>query len=289
MRTFAHFAVVDWSGRAVARPAGLAMAFAEDDLAAPELMKPAGGWSRQTILDWLLAHADAKTDLLVGLDLSPALPFADRGAYFPGWNLSPPDAQSLWSLVDGMCASDPFLGATAFVGDVDAGRHFRTQTGCGDLFQPGRGRLRVCEFAQKEAGLSPSSCFNLIGAAQVGKSSLTGMRVLHRLDGRIPVWPFDPVPESGPVIVEIYTSIAAREAGIRRGLSKIRDAASLDIALERSGCYPHRPLGRYDDHATDAILTTAWLRAAARREALWHPSRMTPVIAATEGWTFGVA
>lgn len=289
LRIFTNVAVIDWSGQAVARPSGLAMAHARNDSAAPGLLRPAGGWSRQAILDWLLDHAQAETDIVIGLDLSPALPFVDCGAYFPDWDRSPVDAKSLWRLVDHIAAHDPFLSASAFVADPDAARHFRRQNGCGDLFGTGRGRLRVCETGQKAAGMSPSSCFNLIGAAQVGKSSLTGMRVLNRLEGQIPVWPFDPVPAKGPLIVEIYTSIAAREAGIRKGLSKIRDAASLDTALAKLDSAPHHPLTRYDDHATDAILTTAWLRAAVQRESLWHPTGMSETVRTTEGWTFGVA
>ena len=115
------------------------------------------------------------------------------------------------------------------------------------------------------------------------------MRLLHALDGRIPVWPFDPLPDTGPVIVEIYTAIAARAAGIRKGRSKIRDAATLDTALAAIGSAPHVPLARYDDHATDAILTAAWLRTNAPRADLWSPAAMTPRVARTEGWTFGVA
>ena len=137
-------------------------------------------------------------------------------------------------------------------------------------------------------GLSPQSCFNLVGAAQVGKSSLTGMRVLHRLKGRVPVWPFDPVPDGGPMLVEIYTSIAARAAGLRKGLSKVRDAKSLDMVLAELASEPHNPLRSYDDHSTDAILTTAWLRGAASKPEIWTPTGLTPDIARTEGWTFGV-
>lgn len=114
------------------------------------------------------------------------------------------------------------------------------------------------------------------------------MRILHRLRGKIPVWPFDPVPQKGPLIVEIYTSIAARAAGVSKGKSKIRDGAALDIALSAIGSRPHTPLARYTDHATDAIMTAAWLRANAARPELWHPPLMTPEIARTEGWTFGV-
>ena len=287
-RTFVDYAVVDWSGQAVARPKGLAVAHGSSGTCAPNLLSSEGGWSRLDMLDWLRRHADAKTDILIGLDLSPALPFADAGAYFPGWGGSPPEAKSLWALVDRLSSADQHLSASSLLRHAEVKRHFRQLNDCGDLFARGRGRLRVCEERQRAMGLSPSSCFNLIGAAQVGKSSLTGMRMFHQLGGRIPVWPFDPIPDDGPVIVEIYTSIAARAAAIRKGRSKMRDADSLDTALEALGCEPHVPLARYDDHATDAILTTAWLRTAAQDPSLWHPAALTPDVAATEGWTFGV-
>src|SRR3546814_3033181 len=88
----------------------------------------------------------------------------------------------------------------------------------GDLFEPGAGRLRVVEHHQRATKQAASvSNFNLVGAAQVGKASLSGMRLLHRLGGRIPLWPHDPVPARGPLLVEIYTSLAARRAGVRGG------------------------------------------------------------------------
>jgi hypothetical protein len=241
------------------------------------------------LLDWLIEHGKAGTNMLVGLDLSPALPFADCGAYFPGWDLSPPHAKSLWQLVDQFSGPDPHLSASSFVHHREASRYFRRQgLPLGDRFgDERRGRLRLVEHRQREQQLSPTSCFNLVGAAQVGKSSLTGMRLLHQLDGRVPVWPFDPIPPRGPLIVEIYTSIAARAAGIRAGLSKIRDAASLDMALAALESEPHRPLAAYTDHATDAMITAAWLRMVVDDHALWNPPGLESV-AATEGWTFGV-
>jgi hypothetical protein len=280
--------VADWSGEAVPRPKGLALAHAGTGTDAPALVGRDDRWSRSDLRDWMLAHADAGSDLLIGLDLSMALPFLDEGAYFPGWDDGPTNAHALWSLVDDWSRDDAHLAANGFLRDPVIRRHFRQRRDCGDLFTGGAGRMRVCEIGQRTMGLSPTSCFNLVGAAQVGKSSLTGMRVLHALAGRIPVWPFDPVPAKGPVIIEIYTTIAARAAGIRKGLSKMRDPASLDTALAALGSRPHAPLDRYDDHATDAILTTAWLRANAHRPELWAPAAMTEEVARIEGWTFGV-
>lgn len=284
---FTRFAAIDWSGQAVARPKGLALAVAGEGDAAPRLIRPEGGWTRAGLGEWIAAQA--QEDILIGMDLSPALPFLDHGAYFPGWDASPADARALWRLVERLAEGEPHLAANAFVTHPQASRHFRQPGRLGDRHPPGRGRLRVCEHGQRTRGLSPYSCFNLIGAAQVGKASLTGMRVLHRLAGQVPVWPFDPLAGRGAVVVEIYTALAARAAGVRRGTSKLRDAPALDAALASLGSMPHEPLARYDDHATDAIVTAAWLRRAANEPGLWNPEGLTPLIAATEGWTFGVS
>ncbi len=239
------------------------------------------------MLGWLLA--EMPSDTLVGLDLGASLPFADCGAFFPGWEASPPDARGLWRLVDTICAADPHLAAASFVDHPEASRHFRRHGGrCGDLFPPGRGRLRITEVHQQRQGLNPYSNLNLVGAAQVGKSSLTGMRLLHRLDGRMPVWPFDPLPQSGSLVVEIYTSLAAITAGLSKSRTKVRDPVTLDAALAALGSPPHVPLQRYDDHATDALMAAAWLRGVQDDAELWNPPALTPELARTEGWTFGV-
>lgn len=288
MSRFAHFAAIDWSGAAGERHKGIAVAICGAGDAAPKLVRPGHRWSRQDILDWLLDGLPENT--LVGLDLGISLPFADRGAFFPGWSESPPDARALWALVDELCADDPHLAASSFVDHLEASRHFRRHGGReGDLFGGGRGRFRVTEQAQAAMGCNPYSNFNLVGAAQVGKSSLTGMRVLHRLDGRLPVWPVDPLPESGSAVVEIYSALAAIEAGRRAGATKLRSLAELNAALAVLGSAPARHRGPLDDHQTDALLVAAWLRRAADRAELWAPAAMTPQTAATEGWTFGAA
>lgn len=286
MSHFSTFVAIDWSGAAGPRQPGIAVALCETGQAAPVLVKPGHIWSRQDVLDWLLT--DLPDDALVGLDLGLSLPYLDRGAYFPGWDRSPADARALWALVETICADDPHLAASSFVDHPHAARHLRRHGGReGDLFGGGIGRLRRTEVAQRERGLNPVSNLNLVGAAQVGKSSLTGMRVAHRLDGKIPLWPFDPKPAAGPLVVEIYTSLAARAAGKRKGRSKIADH-ELDALLAAFDSAPHARLEvPYTDHVTDALLTAAWLRGVADRQALWHPPAMTPAIARTEGWTFG--
>ena len=286
MRSFSQFAVVDWSGAIGPRQKGIAIAICGPGSVAPTLVRPDHVWSRLDVLDWL--KHDLPHETLVGFDLSPGLPFVDAGAFFPGWAQSPIDARSLWALVDRLCKEDPNLAATGFVDHPEASRYFRRHGGrTGDRFGVGQGRFRMVEHRQRACSLAPYSCFNLVGAAQVGKSSLTAMRMMHRLGKDIPIWPFDPVPETGSAIVEIYTSLAARAAGIRKGLSKLRNAHALDAALAGLGCGSHLPLQHYTDHATDAILTSAWLRTVAHEEHLWGPEGLANV-ASTEGWTFGV-
>jgi hypothetical protein len=287
---FRNFVAIDWSGAVGPRQPGIAVALCGRGCDAPALVRPGHVWSRQDVLDWLI-H-DLPPESLVGLDIGASLAFADQGAFFPGWDRSPADPRALWALVEEISADDPHLAATSFVEHPIARAHFRHRGDEGAHFGGGRGRLRVAEVAQGEQGLNPYSNFNLVGAAQVGKSTLTGMRVLHRLDGHIPIWPFDADPGRGSLVVEIYTSLAARAAGKRKGQTKIWTGEELDARLARFGCDAHVPLARYTDHQTDAILTSAWLRHAQGDPVLWPqlwaPRERLPDVTRTEGWTFGV-
>ncbi|MGN6690218.1 MAG: hypothetical protein ACTHJU_04690 [Sphingopyxis sp.] len=289
MRRFNHFAALDWSGARGPRQRGIALAVASGT-AAPALVQPGHIWSRGEILAWIEDVAASGADMLIGFDFSAAFAFADCGAYFPLWNESPADMPALWALVERLAAGDPHYAIGGFLAHGEARRHFRHGRGdVGDLFVPGAGRLRVVEQHQRATKQAASvSNFNLVGAAQVGKASLTGMRVLHRLRGAVPFWPLDPVPAKGPLLVEIYTSLAARAAGMAAGRSKIREGSSLDIALAALGSPPAGLSGPISDHASDALLSAAWLRAIAGDAARWSPTALTDTLARTEGWTFGI-
>ncbi len=284
MERFTRFAVADWSGAKGSNHPGIALAVCSTGNAAPELVLPPRGkyWSREEILEWLLAQDD---DLLFGIDCCFAPPYVTRGAYLPGDDV-PVDARSFRAHVDALC-EDIDLGAASFL-ESHYRRHF--YFGAADGRKADFMHLRVCEALYNAGGGGKASTvYDAIGAAQVAKASFAGMRLLSRLDGRMAIWPFDPLPPSGPVIVEIYAQIAARAAGMRKGRSKIRDANTLDVALAAFGSAPHTPLSHYTDHATDALITAAWMRTQANRAELWHPLTMTPDIARTEGWTFGVS
>ena len=285
---FQHFLAIDWSGAKGIRQTGIALAIADAAGGPPVLVRHR--WSRADV-QAVLRH-DLPRDTLVGLDLGIALPFADCGAYFPGWPPSPRDALALWALVDRIAAGEPNLGANSVVADPALRPYFRdgavtgARFGC-DGAAHGSGRFRVTEHAQAAMGCKPYSNFSLVGAAQVGKSSLTGMRMLHRLRGHVPVWPVDPMPERGSVIVEIYTSLAAREAGRSPSRAKMRTFAELNEALAALNSRPVPGIGAIDDHSSDTLLTAAWLRTVTHDPRRWSPDGLTPEIARTEGWTFG--
>ncbi|WP_394730980.1 hypothetical protein [Altererythrobacter sp. GH1-8] len=292
MREFTHFLAIDWSGAKGERHKGIALSLADANGGPPVLVEPPRrGWAREDVL--VLLRDDIPHDTLVGMDLGISLPFADAGAFFPDWKDSPRNAKALWEMIDHICAKDPHLEAGSFVTHPEASRYFRhSKDHVGDRFHlpaaPTReGRFRVAEAAQRAQGVRPVSNFNLVGAAQVGKSSLTGMRMLHRLQGEVSVWPVDPLPGTGKVVVEMYTSIAARGGGVGGAKTKLRTYEDLNAALAQLGSAPVKGEGPIDDHSSDALITAAWLRKIGHEPAYWSPKGLTDEISRTEGWTFG--
>ncbi|MEM9500738.1 MAG: hypothetical protein AAF941_02715 [Pseudomonadota bacterium] len=297
MRIFDHFVAIDWSGAKGERHKGIAMAIADCKGGPPALVDPPDrGFSRIEVMAILRDELPANS--LVGVDLGISLPFNDCGAFFPGWEKSPKSAKRLWALIDDICSDDPYLGANSFLKHPEIARYFRHGKGnVGDRFLlPGaigrEGRFREAEIAQRRQKCRPVSNFNLVGAAQVGKSSLTGMRMLHQLQGHLPVWPMDPIPEKrikqgGSMLVEIYTGLASREAANLGARTKLLTYADLNSALAKLDCPPVDEVGDVDDHSSDALLTAAWLRKVAPEWERWEPSCLTAEIAYTEGWTFG--
>lgn len=278
---FARFAAIDWSGAKGSRHKGIAIGIAEAGDAAPRLVKPGHVWSRTEVLDWIAALADGPPTL-VGMDFSFAPPFVARGAYLPG-DAAPDNARSFWAFVDAAC-EDEDLGAASFL-ERSFRRHF--YFGKADGTKADFMHLRECEAAfNAGGGGKPSTVFDAIGAAQVAKASFAGMRLLHHLAGRVPVWPFDPPPARGSLLVEIYCRAFIRLSG-GRGL-KLRSLVDLNAALAGLGTRAMRSRMELNDNQTDVLVAAAGLRAIADKPAYWHPETLDAVIAHTEGWTFGV-
>jgi len=279
---FAAYVAIDWSGAKGRRHKGIAIAEARGD-GPPRLVRPGHVWSRQEVLGWLLKRA-LNEPTLFGFDFSFAPPFIEKGAYLPGERDVPASAREFWAYVDAS-SDDEDLGAASFLERVHR-PHF--YFGIADGVKAEFVRFRRCD-AQLNAqgGRKTASAYDAIGAAQVAKASFAGMRLLHRLDGEVAVWPMDPLPARESAVVEIYTRIYLRRAGLS-GV-KLRSRAELNRALKGLGCPPARLRFEPNDHQTDALVTAAGMRALASEEpGAFAPKGLTSEIAHTEGWTFGV-
>lgn len=282
MSQFEAYVAIDWSGAKGRRHKGIAIAEARGG-AAPRLIRPDHVWSRPDVLRWLLQRA-AKEPTLFGFDFSFAPPIVERGEYLPGEPDVPRTAREFWAYVDKL-STDEDLGAASFLEEVHR-RHF--YFGIADGVKAGFMHFRQCDARlNAQGGRKTASAYDAIGAAQVAKASFSGMRFLHRLDGKVAIWPMDALPAHGSAVVEIYTRIYLRRAGMSG--AKLRSRSELNHALNALGSPPSHLRFEPSDHQTDALVTAAGMRQLARDEPrAFDPEGLTPHIARTEGWTFGV-
>ena len=282
MSRFERFVAIDWSGAKGRRHKGIAIACCGVEDEAPVLVEPGHVWSRTEVLDWLVKSA-GQIPTLYGFDFSYAPPLARRGAYLPGETGVPSEAKAFWAYVDS-CCGDEDLGAASFL-EQRHRSHF--YFGIADGRKADYLHHRRCEEAFNAAGGGKvSTVYDAIGAAQVAKASFAGMRLLHHLDRRLPVWPFDLDHGKGSLVVEIYTRLFIRLAGLSG--RKLRSAAALDAALQALGSRPALLPFEPSDHQSDVLIAAAGLRRLADDADYWRPAGLTPDIARTEGWTFGV-
>jgi hypothetical protein len=278
---FAAFVAIDWSGAKGCRHKGIAIAEARGD-GPPRLVRPNHVWSREEVLGWLLERAAAEPTLF-GFDFSFAPPLIERGEYLPGEAGVPGTAREFWAYVDGR-ADDDDLGAASFL-ETAHRKHF--YFGIADGVKATFVRFRQCDQAlNAQGGRKTASAYDAIGAAQVAKASFSGMRLLHRLNRKAAVWPMDPLPAKGSAVVEIYTRIYLRNAGMSG--KKLRTRADLNQALVGLGSKPVRLRFEPNDHQTDALVTAAGMRAHLNHPNAFSPPGLTPELARTEGWTFGI-
>lgn len=280
---FDRFIAVDWSG-ARGRYDGIAVAECRPGWSAPTLAQPPGArWSRRDFVAWMDAIGETGDRVLVGIDCAFALPAAASEIMLGG----PHDAPALWDHIDGNCAdAEDYYGGDFASGPGRAALFWHAGPRPAQFVE----HRRATELACAAAGLgAPESPLKLIGAKQVGKGALAGMRVLarlrNRLGDRFAVWPFDP-PGAGIVCVELYPRLFLRMAGF--GNRKVRKLDDLDQCLAALGSAPYRQGAPMSDHVTDALVAAAGLRRIAADPAIWSPTGLDGLARRTEGWIFGV-
>jgi hypothetical protein len=245
-------------------------------------------WTRSEIADWLIEKLNGPQRFLIGLDFGFGLPYEEGYGYLGGKASGIDNIFDLWSQIEEKSCNETDFGCTSFIGDAEHSSLFwfsgrrpphwierkrRTEGACAEL-----------------TGTYPDTLYKLVGPKQVGKASLTGMRVLHRVRSRVgenaAIWPFDK-RISQSAIVEIYPTLFRRHA--TGDVAKIRSGGILNNALSHLDSSPIPGLDTtISDNDTDALLSAAGLRFLVRTTDVWSLPELELPQVRHEGWIFGV-
>jgi hypothetical protein len=282
---FDAFIAVDWSGARGPHYGGIAIAECGPGDGAPILVAPPfRQWRRSDFADWLAARSAGDNRLLVGIDCAFALP-APSAQSLLGADYH---ANALWAAIDAACVdyADYYGGAFAECEDHAAlfWRSGKRPAGFAE-------HHRATELACRDKGLgAPESPLKLVGAKQVGKGGLAGMRMLTALKQRLGddfgVWPFERGASARIVCVELYPRLFLRMAG--HGNGKVRNLDDLNRCLGALGSRPYDAAAAFTDHETDALVAAAGLRHIADDPSVWAPPGLDALAMRAEGWIFGV-
>jgi hypothetical protein len=281
--TFDAFIAIDWSG-GKAPYNGISVARCPAGSGGPRLVAPgATHWTRTTIAEWLVREIASGQRLLIGFDFAFGLPYEDKHGYLGGLAGRIDNIFDLWAMVERTSESDSDYGCGRFVAHPIYAPLFWTRgPKPATWIERRRQAERACGTC---TGTYPESLYKLLGPKQVGKASLTGMRVLNRVraatNGAAAVWPFERGGDS--VLVEIYPTLFRKQA--TSSVAKIKATAVLDEALSHFGARKAKVApGTLSDHDSDALISAAGLRALVQRQQMWD----APASVRREGWIFGV-
>jgi hypothetical protein len=285
---FDAFVAIDWSGAARSYD-GIAVAMCRRGRRAPRLVEPRGArWTRREIAEWLKGHLDGRQRLLIGFDFAFGFPFEPDLGYLGGQAPGIEDIFALWSLIEEKNCGESDFGCMRFISDPDYASLFWT---VGPKPERWIERKRRTEHACAEVTKTrPDTLYKLLHSKQVGKASITGMRVLHDVrsgnGNRVAIWPFEAVRASA--IVEIYPTMFRKIA--TGSIAKLRSRSDLNTALAHFSSRPMPDaIGRdLSDHETDALLSATGLRSIARNPDVWAPAELSSPRVQREGWIFGV-
>lgn len=287
MRNFNHYVGIDWSGaKAPKITNAIAVARCHRGKTAPTLI--ACPTSREAVAEWIIAQAQSDQRTLIGIDCNfgyaEAVGLIQFGHHY--------NYRDLWGAVNRSSHDQNNFFAGGY---WQNNPHFWTQGKKPDGFAMPQ---RLTEKACGQAGFGwPESPFKLIGAKQVGKGGLAGMRMAiylkETLGARIAFWPFESdcdYDAATIVMTEIYPRQFIRRAHM--GHKKIRTSDALSECLNQMGSQPYTD-GAITDHITDALISAAGLRHLCGQDKLIpnhisQPVGLSPELAAREGWIFGI-
>lgn len=275
---FDCFVGIDWSGDKQLRQKGLKIAVAYPGRAAPQLEEcptHGGRWSRTDAIKWIESQVQGRR-ALIGLDFAFGFPAVEL----------PLGVVLDWDYVDGICGQQSNFYGGAFFRPPECAHSQLVNSPWLPRQNYSAANLRMTDLvAKKTIGATPQSIFNAVGPAQVGPSSISGMRALRALrkncGDRITIWPFDEPGRSGSVIVEIFP----RYFPLLRGKSpRLADHCHLNAALAAFDS-EESVRGPKSEDEGDALLSAAALRALSSQESLFQQPDES---VRSQGWIFGV-
>nr|WP_136251622.1 hypothetical protein [Ningiella ruwaisensis] len=291
---FDSYIGIDWSGaKSPLKSNAIAMASC-DNIIDSKPCFDSKKKSRSDVFAVLRDYANDKKRTLAGIDCNFGY-CIDVGHKQFGKNAH---FNTLWQTVDALNHGHDNFFAGEFWTHPEYGRAFWTQGKQPEWFDLHALR-RQTEIKAHLQGLgTPESPFKLIGAKQVGKGGLAGMRMIAELKREFPkkvcVWPFDidHFHSASLVITEIYPRLFIRHAGF--GNEKVRTEAQLNTILQHFGvdCRQTYSSDASDsgisDHLSDAIIASAGLRWFCQNERVLDINKLPEQALRFEGWIFGV-
>jgi hypothetical protein len=275
---FDYFVGIDWSGNKQPWQKGLKIAIALPGRAAPHLKEcptQRRGWSRTDAIRWIEDQFGDKR-ALIGLDFAFG---------FPPVTLSGNTVLD-WDYVERLCQLHPnFYGGAFFRPPVCEHSHLINSPWLQKHSYSADDLRMTDRVAMEIVGARPQSVFNAVGPAQVGPSSISGMRALRSLQQRcgetFAIWPFDEVRGPGSVIVEIFPRYYPL---LKRKSPRLVDKDNLNSALAAFESEAVELAPKTEDEG-DALLSAAALRYLARQESLFQ---LPDPSVRSQGWIFGV-
>ena len=304
--TFSHYMGIDWSGaKTPKRSHSIAVSQCSSGqlqsnrqcsalMAAPTALEHK--LSREDVFDILSDAVTSSRRTLVGIDCNFGYCQSVAHAQFYN-NIT---AQKLWHEINTLCQHENNYFAGEVWTSIALAKHFWCEGKQPNWFNAKQLR-RVTEQAAADSGLGiPESPFKLIGAKQVGKGGLAGMRLLHHLKtnfaDKVAIWPFEAslTDTATLVICEIYPRLFIRYA--KYGNQKVRSIKELNTILKRLGTAPYADANAHEsdslnDHLTDAIISSAGLRWFTECMTEMQPLstyHLPPAATTVEGWIFGI-
>lgn len=287
MKTFEQFVGIDWSGAKTPKQSysvSLASCLAGHSCPHPIKTK----LSRDDVFNWIAQQIERGTSSLVGIDCNLGYAHSVLEAQL-GTGAS---YLQLWSEIETLCKGEPNFFAGPVWQSSSLSDSFWTSGTQPDWFNLHALR-RITEHKAVDQGFgNPESPFKLIGAKQVGKGGLAGMRVMHKLKlvygDKVAIWPFEQhlVDSATVIISENFPRYFIRRAGF--GNQKIRNMSELNAVLAFYDSGGFSEMLTLNDHLSDAIIASAGMRWLFAHENPLLICSLPPQAIQCEGWIFGV-